>query len=181
MTPGVRAMQTYTAARTAERKREAAQFLADHAPAPPVEHSSREPWPATLTPPRTVTGLSSLAVTHGWTVELAYARGPRPGPRGKGWVMTETISVRVRQRTTYRWGYCVYVRAGSKWSFESALLGGGPCGLFAYANYTDFREWLVLSGSVPSQWYTHILDRIKAQKARARQSTGTRKIRESGG
>lgn len=153
-------------------------------PAPTPEHCSRDPWPASITvPSRTVGSLRKAAEGAGWTVRLTYAKGFRPGPRGKGWESAETIAVRCT-RTDGMWCHAFYARRpGAPWRWEGSMMPGGMVGLFTYANSTDTRAWLLARGGLPAEWYSAIEAREKEKVARARASSsgGKAAARESGG
>jgi hypothetical protein len=161
-------------ARRAWQEREDAAVVE---PPPEPEHTSRDPWPADVVPPKGVRDLDAWATFHGWTVELTYARGPWIGARG----IKTVHSICVRCYLPGRVAVATYTApvGVNRWVYGGALVAGGPVGIYPRCNVTDFREYLEHRGEVEPEWFEVITARVQAAKARAKASAAARPKRAS--
>lgn len=162
-------------ARLAWQERQDAAERAE--PVPPPSHTSRDPWPVSVTPPKGVRDLEAWAKANGWTVGVTYACGPWIGPRGISY--RQSIGVRCRLGNRFALAFYVAPLEVNRWTYANSMVAGGPVGVFPYCNVTDFREYLERRGEVAEEWFGVIKDRIASAKARAKATAAARPKRAS--
>jgi hypothetical protein len=171
---------------------------------PEPEHTSRQPVPAGVPRALGSNQLAKLAETHGWTVDLTYARGPWLAGNGTVARIAHTFAVRGRlapspgTHTVIQSGphagtgvhllpvpprqfHALYVRpvvereAGAAWKCDHAmLLPIDPEGIFPHVSVNDLKEWISAYGDMPPEWYEAIRARLAAQKAAAKEKAKVR-------